>query len=888
MQVIFFYIFRQYLNTLYLYFRNATNKKSCQKCDVIFNEYGTPALQLSLINNKIILKVKSYLKLKSFTESNRRFFCNVNGNGFYESEVEGLNKYTVIYNLLKRSNKEEIYRLYISNEDRILDIQCFGFAYPELNLVTSSKIVVFQAKDSIELVAKMTLSMTEYDLSKNPFILAEEQLKILTNLSETTLETRKISILQKNQHYSYNLENIHPINFDEVFENTKYISTTEINNKSCYHLSRPTTFRNYTNVTFEAFVHIYLKLNSSIMDIYTHLRNTLPKDVKLLIAGFCLKNNYKTERGNLTWEVTPIGQTVPSLELCYDEHNNIVTRNCEGDVFIGANWSEPSGNCSTFTKTELTKKLEEILFLNEAADETNKKLHFLLKQQKDASQVDVYLISQIIQKVAGKAEKINLKLLTESISSVIDFKRDTLSMAQSNLNASDRILHAYQEVLENQARNISEVLSFSTNNINVFLGDIYGKNSTAIVFHKNGIIENVDKIENLKHSSIELIAFITNLTNNKMQRVKVGIAAFKKPKLFNSIYKTATKEIGWVPNIFFQNLSFPIEEDFIKIWLKPFRNYRSQKSCAFWKYGVDEMGNSVKGKWIIESSPFAENNFQVCKFSHTTHFALILNIAEKKSINIISTIGSILSCFAILGIFISALIFKRWREALSTKILLNFSIAILMQIVLLSWAEVLDSYEQETECQIAAISLHYVIISQFFWMAFIGYLQYKRFILVFSKTKEHLYLQSLLIGWLFPLVPVIITYCGSPESYIMDEYCYLTGHALYFGIFLPISCVIALNLVMFTKIFIGLCCKKVQVYGTKKVSMFFLHVRLAVLLFFLMGFTWIFGLLSGFFKVPVLSYLFCITTSLQGTVLFVYHVILNKNIREMWKSLLRK
>ncbi|XP_050666760.1 adhesion G protein-coupled receptor E4-like [Leptidea sinapis] len=64
-----------------------------------------------------------------------------------------------------------------------------------------------------------------------------------------------------------------------------------------------------------------------------------------------------------------------------------------------------------------------------------------------------------------------------------------------------------------------------------------------------------------------------------------------------------------------------------------------------------------------------------------------------------------------------------------------------------------------------------------------------------------------------------------------------------------------------------------------------LPLRLSIFLFFLLGLTWVFGLFS-FSKNLIWSYLFCLTSTLQGFVLFVYFVICDPITRNLWVALL--
>lgn len=64
------------------------------------------------------------------------------------------------------------------------------------------------------------------------------------------------------------------------------------------------------------------------------------------------------------------------------------------------------------------------------------------------------------------------------------------------------------------------------------------------------------------------------------------------------------------------------------------------------------------------------------------------------------------------------------------------------------------------------------------------------------------------------------------------------------------------------------------------------QLRMAICVFFLLGFTWIFGLLAVCEMRIVFSYLFCIFNTLQGFFLFLFHVLRERSARKYWSDFL--
>lgn len=271
-----------------------------------------------------------------------------------------------------------------------------------------------------------------------------------------------------------------------------------------------------------------------------------------------------------------------------------------------------------------------------------------------------------------------------------------------------------------------------------------------------------------------------------------------------------------------------------------------------------------------------------------THYGLLLDLPSNDTLNIISYVTSGVSILGLVLIFLTAILSKNWRESPSSKIALSSSFTLVIQMIVLSFSKIVDSYDEETTCIIIGAVLHYTVISQFLWMLIVGVFQYRRFILVFVSPSPFLLVICVIAGWMLPLFPVVCILIFSLRSYISDEYCYLTGSGLYLGVFLPIGVILTMNVLVYARIFGKFCCsEKIECHGGRE-SKTKLYLRLAIFLFFMMGLTWIFGLLNGFLKVEYLSYLFCVTACLQGGVMFWFYVVLNKDASNSWKGVIAR
>ncbi|XP_065370992.1 uncharacterized protein LOC135963143 [Calliphora vicina] len=338
-----------------------------------------------------------------------------------------------------------------------------------------------------------------------------------------------------------------------------------------------------------------------------------------------------------------------------------------------------------------------------------------------------------------------------------------------------------------------------------------------------------------------------------------------------------------------------------------YNNTQQQKQyCSYWNY----QRWASDGVMMISRSEL-NNNTVLCGCTHLTPFAYLIGgsyklsvdsdveVIEKKihkqALDIITLLGCSLSLFGIVGIFVTACTFRSWRKKANSKVLLQLSAAIALQMILFCFVNTeensyhLISNKIFTSCITIGACLHYSVLVQFCWMVIIAYLQFKRYVQVFGNTRpKRFFIKSTILGWGLPLIPVACVLVFDSDSYIPHQnestnpLCYPSGLSFYIGIVLPITLVIIANLVIFVVVIYNILKHPAGSIRHTEKSIAISQIRLLVLLFFLLGFTWIFGLLNAMKAGLVFSYLFCLTATLQGFILFVYFVLMDPVTRRMW------
>lgn len=287
----------------------------------------------------------------------------------------------------------------------------------------------------------------------------------------------------------------------------------------------------------------------------------------------------------------------------------------------------------------------------------------------------------------------------------------------------------------------------------------------------------------------------------------------------------------------------------------------------------------------------------LCYAQHLTQFSFLIggSYAQWQSkqleshehlLDVLTLVGCALSLFGLLGIFLTAVLVKKWRDQASTKVLLHLCLALAVHLLLFGFLGHSDwSAKNWNRCVLSGAALQYSVLVIFSWMLIIAFLQFQRYVTVIGVARpQHYILISALVAWLLPLLPTLMVALLNAKSYQPSQHsglCYPSGYGLAWGVVLPIALITVANSMM-------MLCIVYSIYRAlnPRRQLIVQQLRLSVLLFFLLGLTWIFGLCSYLHLGIVFSYLFCLTATLQGFVLFVYFVLLNSLNRQAWLALI--
>ncbi|XP_064583289.1 adhesion G-protein coupled receptor D1 [Zonotrichia leucophrys gambelii] len=207
--------------------------------------------------------------------------------------------------------------------------------------------------------------------------------------------------------------------------------------------------------------------------------------------------------------------------------------------------------------------------------------------------------------------------------------------------------------------------------------------------------------------------------------------------------------------------------------------------------------------------------------------------------------------------------------------------------VLLAQALLLASFQfspATLPCKILAILLHFFFLSAFAWMLVEGFHLYSMVIKVFgSEESKHLYYYG--IGWGCPLVICVISASSSLDSYGESGNCWLSlEDGAIWAFVAPAMFVILVNigiLIAVTRVISRISADNYKVHGDA--NAFKLTAKAVAVLLPILGSSWIFGILAVNAHALVFQYIFAVFNSLQGFFMFLFHCLLNSEVRAAFK-----
>ncbi|XP_067206179.1 latrophilin Cirl-like isoform X6 [Linepithema humile] len=329
-------------------------------------------------------------------------------------------------------------------------------------------------------------------------------------------------------------------------------------------------------------------------------------------------------------------------------------------------------------------------------------------------------------------------------------------------------------------------------------------------------------------------------------------------------------------------------------------------TCVFWDY--------ILSAWSDEGCQIQKTNetHTVCECNHLTNFAVLmdvhavrLDIAHQVALQIITYIGCIIS---VVCLILAILTFQLFRGLKSDRTTIHKNLCVCLLIAEILFVCGIGQTNQRIVCGIVAGLLHFFFLCAFAWMFLEGFQLYVMLIEVFEAEKSRLRWYYL-VAYGAPLVVVAISCIIDPLSYGTDRYCWLRADNYFIFSFVgPVILVILANLVFLSMAIYMMCRHANTTVAMKskehsrlasasgkeenalpnKLQAHLAWLRGAIVLVFLLGLTWTFGLLYLNQESVVMAYIFTVLNSLQGLFIFVFHCVQNEKVRKEYRKFVRR
>uniref|UniRef100_A0A8C7PRE4 Adhesion G protein-coupled receptor D1 n=1 Tax=Oncorhynchus mykiss TaxID=8022 RepID=A0A8C7PRE4_ONCMY len=309
--------------------------------------------------------------------------------------------------------------------------------------------------------------------------------------------------------------------------------------------------------------------------------------------------------------------------------------------------------------------------------------------------------------------------------------------------------------------------------------------------------------------------------------------------------------------------------------------------CAFLDY------SSKVGVWSNEGCVRSGGNmsYSVCLCNHLTNFAILMQVvpmeltkAHQVALSTISYIGCSISIFCLTITLVTFAILSSVSTIRNQRyhIHANLSFAILVAQILLLISFCFDP--GTLPCKVMAVLLHFFFLSAFAWMLVEGLHLYSMVIKVFgSEGSKHFYYYG--IGWGSPLVICVVSMTSALDSYGEIGNCWLSlKNGAIWAFVAPALFVIVVNIVILisvTRIISRISSENYKVHGDANAVK--LTAKAVAVLLPILGISWIFGVLAINDHALMFQYMFAVFNSLQGFFIFLFHCLLNSEVRAAFK-----
>ncbi|XP_055511519.1 LOW QUALITY PROTEIN: adhesion G-protein coupled receptor D1 [Leucoraja erinacea] len=309
--------------------------------------------------------------------------------------------------------------------------------------------------------------------------------------------------------------------------------------------------------------------------------------------------------------------------------------------------------------------------------------------------------------------------------------------------------------------------------------------------------------------------------------------------------------------------------------------------CSFLNF------SSGRGVWSNEGCARIGGNIShsVCRCNHLTNFAILMQVVPLElervhvvALSAITYVGCSLSIVCLTVTLVTLAVLSSVSSMCNQRyhIHANLSVSILAAHILLLLS---FRFSPDTlPCKVSAILLHFLFLSTFSWMLVEGLHLYNMVVRVFgSEDSKHVYYYS--IGWGSPLVICVMSVTSTFHSYgtaDKQRAGLLIGRLALTVDSSPLRLQVNVGiLIAVTRIISRISMDNYKVHRDTNASK--LTVKAVAVLLPILGISWACGVLAINNYALFFQYMFAFFNSLQGFFIFLFHCVLNSEVRAALK-----
>ncbi|XP_068761358.1 adhesion G-protein coupled receptor D1-like [Montipora capricornis] len=319
---------------------------------------------------------------------------------------------------------------------------------------------------------------------------------------------------------------------------------------------------------------------------------------------------------------------------------------------------------------------------------------------------------------------------------------------------------------------------------------------------------------------------------------------------------------------------------------------RETPHCVFWNFTVK---SEVNGSWSKKGCSLVktEDDNISCACNHLTNFAVLMQLGQvgesevlsehRLALEVITYVGCALS---LIGEILTIIAYGTLTNFQEEQIQIRLNLVIALAIAQIAFLSGINAIEQASLCVFIAAFIHYFYLVGFAWMLFEGVYLYLKVVKVFNtEVRMRLFFA---VSWGVPagIVALSIAFASSQDggihSYVNGAFCWVSFKNQIIWTFVATVLVICvINMVLLSLVIREIL--KMQSNKKSDVERLGQSVKTCVVLFPLLGLTWVFGVLSVTNASLAFQYIFTILNSLQGFFIFVLHVLRSTDVRAEFK-----